>query len=363
MKSNRMRGNNLTMKKIKVGVIFGGQSTEHDVSIISGSSVIKNLSKDKYEIYPIYISRSGEWFNYIKPVKEVDIFNIGEEPEELEKITNNIEVLKQLDIVFPVLHGLFGEDGTIQGMLEMTQVPYVGCKVLASSICMDKSYSKIIFEKAGIKQSKYISLKAKNKYIYIDERLNQMEMTLEDICDIVKQKLKFPVFVKPSNSGSSVGVNKASNKEELKKCIEIAKKYDNEILVEQCIYGKEVECAVLGTDEIKASCVGQILSAEEFYDYESKYKNANSKTIIPANISEEIAEKIRKIAIKAFKAVNGSGLSRVDFFVEDDTNEIYINEINTIPGFTNISMYPQLWEQCGLKYEKLLDCLIENELK
>lgn len=353
------------MEKIKIGVIFGGQSTEHDVSIVSGSSVIKNLNKDKYEIYPIYISKEGIWYNYIKPINEIKIFSIGEEPQELEEITNEFETLRKFDIIFPVLHGLYGEDGTMQGLFELLKIPYVGCKVLASSVCMDKVYAKIIFEKAKIKQAKCVIINATKdceKYIYIDEEFNHREESIEKICEIVEEKLKYPVFIKPSNSGSSVGVNKATNIEELKKSIEIAKKYDKEILIEQGINGKEVECAVLGVDEVKASCVGQVLSADEFYDYDSKYKNAESKTIIPADIKEETAEEIRKLAVKAFKAVKGSGLSRVDFFVDKETDEIYLNEINTLPGFTNISMYPKLWENSGLSYSELLDKLIEISL-
>lgn len=350
------------MEKIKVGVIFGGQSTEYDVSVVSGSSVIKNLNKEKYEIYPIYISKKGEWFHYIKPVQDIEIFEIGEQPKELEKISNEFEILKQQDIIFPVLHGLYGEDGTIQGLLELLKVPYVGCKVLASGICMDKVYAKMIFEKAHINQAKAVVINAKNGYTYVDEELNNISTNLEGICDIVNKKLKYPVFVKPSNSGSSVGVSKAENDEELKNSIQEAVKYDTEILIEQGINGKEIECAVLGKDEVKASCVGQILSADEFYDYDSKYKNAESKTIIPADVSKEISEKIRETAIKAFKAVKGSGLARVDFFVDKETNEIYLNEINTMPGFTNISMYPKLWENCGLPYSELLDKLIEQEL-
>ena len=337
------------MEKIKVGVIFGGQSTEHDVSVVSGSSVIKNLNKEKYEIYPIYISKDGEWFHYMKPVQDIEIFEIGEQPKELEKISNEFETLKKQDIIFPVLHGLYGEDGTIQGLLELLKVPYVGCKVLASGICMDKVYAKMIFEKANINQAKAVVVNTKNGYTYVDEELNHISTTIEEICKIVNEKLKYPVFVKPSNSGSSVGVSKAA-------------KYDKEILIEQGINGKEIECAVLGMDDVKASCVGQILSADEFYDYDSKYKNAESKTIIPADVSKEISEKIRKTAIKAFKAVKGSGLARVDFFVDKETDEIYLNEINTMPGFTNISMYPKLWENCGLTYSKLLDRLIEQEL-
>ena len=254
------------MSKIKVGVIFGGQSTEHDVSVVSGSSVIKNLNKEKYEIYPIYISEKGEWFHYIKPVQDIDIFEMGEQPKELEKISNEFEILKKQDIIFPVLHGLYGEDGTIQGLLELLKVPYVGCKVLASGICMDKVYAKMIFEKANINQAKAVVVNTKNGYTYVDEELNHISTTIEEICKIVNEKLKYPVFVKPSNSGSSVGVSKAENDEELKNSIQEAAKYDKEILIEQGINGKEIECAVLGMDDVKASCVGQILSADEFYD-------------------------------------------------------------------------------------------------
>ena len=352
------------MNKIKLGVIFGGQSTEHDVSIVSGSSVIKNLNKEKYEIYPIYISKDGVWYHYTKDIDKVEIFNIGEEPKEIEKIPNEMEVLKKQDVIFPVLHGLYGEDGTIQGLLELLKIPYIGCKVLASSICMDKVYAKMVFEKANIKQAKYIVLNSSNKdYIYIDEELNYANMETDEICKMVEEKLGYPVFVKPSNSGSSVGVNKAENKKELIKAIEIASKYDKEILIEEGIDGKEVECAVLGTDNPEASCVGQILSADEFYDYDSKYKNAESKTLIPANIDKQTEEEIRKTAVKAFKAVSGTSLARVDFFVDRKTNEVYLNEINTMPGFTTISMYPKLWEHCNVKYAELLDRLIELALK
>lgn len=347
-------------EKLKLGVIFGGQSTEHDVSIVSGTSVIKNLNKDKYEIMPIYIDKNGDWYKYIKNISDIDILNIGEQPKEIVKIENVYETLKNEDVIFPVLHGLYGEDGTIQGLFELLKIPYVGCKVLTSSICMDKIYAKMIFDKAEINQAKSITLNVNDdKYIYIDDKLNYKTKTEDEICKIVKEKLGYPAFIKPSNSGSSVGVNKASNDVELKKFIDIAKKYDKEILIEEAINGKEVECAVLGNEDVKASSVGQILSAEDFYDYDSKYKNVESKVIIPAELDKDISNKIRETAIKAFKAVNGSGLSRVDFFVDRDTSKIYLNEINTMPGFTNISMYPKLWENEGLKYGDLLDELIK----
>lgn len=217
----------------------------------------------------------------------------------------------------------------------MIKVPYVGCKVLASSLAMDKVYTKIIIEKAGIKQTKSEYIRKFNEnYIYIDKTFNEKICTIDEICEIMEKNLKYPMFVKPSNSGSSVGVNKAETKEELKEMIKIASKYDKKIIVEQGIVGHEVECAVLGNEEAIASNVGEIKSAEEFYSFDAKYKNQESRTLIPAEISKENQEKIRKLAIKAFTAIDGKGLSRVDFFVEDKTEEIYLNEINTLPGFT-----------------------------
>lgn len=287
------------------------------------------------KFYQYIQTRSGTWYKYAKDVNEIEVAEIGEKLQELEKIENIIETLKKQDVIFPVLHGLYGEDGTIQGLFEMIKVPYVGCRVLASSLAMDKVYTKIIIEKAGIKQTKSEYIRKFNEnYIYIDKTFNEKICTIDEICEIMEKNLKYPMFVKPSNSGSSVGVNKAETKEELKEMIKIASKYDKKILVEQGIVGHEVECAVLGNEEAIASNVGEIKSAEEFYSFDAKYKNQESRTLIPAEISKENQEKIRKLAIKAFKAIDGKGLSRVDFFVEDKTEEIYLNEINTLPGFT-----------------------------
>lgn len=333
------------MHKIKIGIICGGKSTEHEVSVISANSVIKNLNKDKYEIYNIFIDKGNDWYE-----------KNNDEEKKIEDINN---FLKNLDVVFPVLHGLYGEDGTIQGMLELLGIPYVGCKVLASSIAMDKVYTKIIFDRAGIKQAKYVYIKKeKNNYIYIDENFNEEKLELEEICKRVERKIKYPMFVKPSNSGSSVGINKSKNNEELKKHIEYAAQFDNKILIEENIIGREIECAIIGNEDVNASVLGEIKSAEEFYSFDAKYKNNESKTIIPATLSEDLTEKVRKLAVKAFKAIDGKGFSRVDFFVNGESNDIYINEINTIPGFTEISMYPKLWEAPGLKYTELLDELI-----
>ena len=335
---------------IKLGVIFGGMSTENEISVESAKSVLNNLNKEKYEIYPMYIDKSGEWYH----------------EDSSTKIENVCNYLKNMDVVFPVLHGLYGEDGTIQGMLELLKIPYVGCKVLASSIGMDKAYAKIIFDKAGINQAKYLYIKnyEEDKFIYVDNELNEIKLGLNEIVNIANQKLKYPVFVKPSNSGSSVGVNKAENDYELMNCIKIATKYDSKVLIEEGVLGKEVECAVLGNSKVgvEVSRVGEILSAEDFYTYDAKYENQNSKTLIPASVTEKQADEIKNLAEKAFKAIDGNGLSRVDFFVEDETGKIYINEINTMPGFTNISMYPKLMQDFGYSYDKLLDRLIEIAL-
>lgn len=331
---------------IRLGIIYGGISTEHDISVMSAKSIIENLDKEKYEIHEIYINEYGKWFQ-----------NSNGEKEE---ISNIVWYLKDLDVAFPVLHGLGGEDGTIQGMFEMLKIPYVGCGVLASSIGMDKVYTKTIFEKARIEQVPYMYIKKnENGYVIINEKFEEEEFKIEKITD----KIKFPMFVKPSNSGSSIGVKKATNNSELKMAIEHAAEYDNKILVEQGINAREIECAILEDKELIASTVGEIISAEGFYSFDAKYNIPESKTIIPADMPNEQIEQIQKLAIKAFKAIDGKGLARVDFFMEKETNKIYINEINTMPGFTKISMYPKLFEAVGITYSELLDKLIENAMQ
>lgn len=347
------------MEKIKLGVIFGGESTENEVSVVSANSILNNLDTEKYDIYPIYIDKEGTWWKYEKQ----NNIRLGTKIRNKELIENERKYLNQLDVIFPVLHGKHGEDGTIQGFFELVGLPYVGCQVLSSSIGMDKAYSKIIFEKAGLKQADYEYIrKYKDKYIYINKEFEEEILSLEEVAKKVSKELKYPMFVKPSNAGSSVGINKAKNFEQLKDYIEIASQFDNKILIEQGINGREIECAVLGNEEVIASCVGEIKPAEEFYSYNAKYNNEDSKTVIPEDLPKEISEEIRKQAIKAFKAIDGKGLARVDFFVERKSNEIYINEINTMPGFTSISMYPKLFEKSGISYKELLDKLIELAL-
>lgn len=355
------RNNNLikegnSMKKL--GVIFGGMSTENKVSCVSGASVIKNLNKEKYEIYPIFIDENGKWFK-IQMTKEGQI-----KIEEKALIENVFEYLKQMDVIFPVLHGLYGEDGTIQGLFELLKIPYVGCGVLASSVGMDKVYTKIIFDKAGINQAKYVYIRKYNdKFIYVKENFDEQVIDIKKVVKLTIKNLKFPMFVKPSNSGSSVGISKVNNEKELEEAILEAAKYDKKILIEEGIDGREVECAVLGNEDVQCSCVGEIKAADVFYSYDAKYKNQESKTLIPADISTEKSDEIRKLAVKAFKAIDGKGLSRVDFFIENGTDKIFINEINTLPGFTSISMYPKLFEQVGIGYSDLLDKVIELAFK
>lgn len=340
----------------KIAIIFGGQSTERDVSKVSGQFVSKNVDREKYEVTNIFIDKAGKWYEYLGEKFDVAF---DEELSDLKPIENVIEYLKQFDCAFPVLHGLYGEDGTIQGLFELLELPYVGCKVLGSAVAMDKVYTKIVFERAGINQVNYEYIrKYKDKYIYVAKDFTETEMTLEEVAKKVSENLKFPVFVKPSNSGSSVGITKSHDEQELLASIEEAAKYDKKILIEEGLDIRELECAVLGNEEVIASCVGEVVSADEFYDYESKYKNADSKTILRADIPSELEEKLRTLAVKAYKSIDGKGLSRVDFFLDKEGN-IYLNEINTLPGFTGSSMYPKLFEESGINPKELTSRLIE----
>lgn len=348
-------------KLIKVCVIFGGQSPEHDISCISAASVISNLNREKYKITTLGITKKGEWFLYKgKPEKikdgswKRDKKNLKKaiiSPDAKEKAIlvfgeNGIKKIKP-DIVFPVLHGEYGEDGTIQGLLEMSGIKYVGMGVCASANGMDKAFSKLVFQNANIPQADWIVVNS--------DELDDVEKIVES----VKEKLGFPCFVKPASTGSSVGVGKAKTPEELILALQNAAKFGRKILVEENIEGHEVECSVLGNKEVFASTVGEILPQVEFYDFDAKYKTNTTKLQIPAELPKNIIEDIRKYAIKAFKALDGSGLSRVDFFVKYKDNSIVLNEINTMPGFTSISMYPKLWQAVGKDYSVLLDELIE----
>ena len=339
----------------KVGIVFGGKSTEKKISVISAKTVIDNIDKNKYEISRIFIE-DDDWYLCDDIDSNYKIVN-------KKKIDNIISFLKDLDTVFPVLHGKYGEDGTIQGMFEMFDIPYVGCGVIGSAMCMDKVYTKTVLSKANINQCKYVYVKnIKDKFIYVDEEFNEKELDIKEIIKLIESKIKYPVFVKPSRSGSSIGVNRANSSSELETNIIEASKYDNEILIEEGILGKEVECAVLGNNEVITSPLGEILPDEVFYSYDSKYTNNESKLLIPAPLSKETTKKVQEIAAKAYKALSLKGLSRVDFFVTDN-NEIYLNEINTLPGFTSISMYPMLMKEKGIEVKDLIDKLINLSLE
>lgn len=335
-------------------ILCGGQSSEHIVSRMSCTSVLNNIHKDLYDITLAGIDKDGTW--YILNQAQDDLADDSWLDGALE-VKDIYGLLKQQDVVYPVLHGLYGEDGTIQGLLELANIPYVGCRVLASSVSMDKIYTKKILETVGIPQVK--SLYVKKRYdgtlVVVDHQFNEST----DILSLVQEKLGFPCFIKASRSGSSVGCYCCHTKEELMDKLTEASQYDRHIVVEECIDCIELETAVLGNDDPVVSRVGQIMPHGEFYTFESKYEDEESKTCIPALVDEKIQEEIRDYALKVFKAVDGHGLSRVDFFLDKKTNKVYLNEINTMPGFTKISMYPQLMADFGISYSDLIDRLIE----
>lgn len=340
--------------KQKLMVICGGQSSEHIVSRMSCTSVMNNLNKDNYEVILAGIDKDGTWYEL-----DQNHMNLADENwlENSQVIDSIFDLLKKQDVILPVLHGAYGEDGTIQGLFELAGVPYVGCRVLGSSVSMDKIYTKKILETVGIPQVKSIYVKKRydSQLVVVDHEFNESC----EIEDAVEQQLGFPCFIKASRSGSSVGCYRCNTKAELMDKLLEASQYDRHIVVEECIDCIELECAVLGNDDVIVSRVGQIMPHGEFYTFESKYEDEESKTCIPAKVDQEIQEQIRKLAVKAFKAVDGHGLSRVDFFLDKKTNRVYLNEINTMPGFTKISMYPQLMEDFGISYSELLDRLIQ----
>lgn len=343
--------------KKKICVIFGGQSPEHEISLKSATSVIRNLDKEKYEIIKIGITKHGKWYLYTGDTEKIEggewekddhlksaVISPDSEDKAILVFDGDSIAKIRPDIVFPVLHGEYGEDGTIQGLLTLAGIKYVGMGVLGSAVGMDKSFSKIAFKNAGIPQADWVLVRTENR--------------LEDYIDEIEQKLGYPCFVKPCRTGSSVGVGKAHNRNELIFALKEASKFDRKILVEEFIDGHEVECAVLGNEYPKASIVGEIMPTVEFYDFDAKYNDDTTKLQIPADIPEEASEKIRELAVTAFSAIDGQGLARVDFFVKYKDNEVVLNEINTMPGFTNISMYPKLWNAMGVSYKDLLDELI-----
>ncbi len=347
-------------KKIRIGIIFGGRSAEHEVSLVSATSVIDALDKKRYEIVQIGITLDGQW------ISSTDALSILKIRKNINKQTQNIIIPdpnhrslvklfarkkneEKLDVVFPVLHGTFGEDGTMQGLLEMANIPYIGAGVLASSVAMDKIVARRLYESAGIPVTHDIW------FLWKDYQNSKIR-----IIEKIEKALLYPCFVKPANSGSSVGTSKAHNRRELLKAIKLAGEYDRKILVEKSVENaREIEVSVLGNDDPIVSVPGEIISSNEFYDYNAKYVDGKSRTEIPAKLPINIVKKIQEYAIRGFKAIDCSGMARADFLVESKTNNIYLNELNTIPGFTSISMYPKLWEASGIPYPKILDRLIE----
>ncbi len=348
--------------KINLAVIFGGASSEHEVSLMSATSVLNNIDNEKYNIYKIGITKKGEFFYYtgdIESIKTGDWENHNCVPCVISPdrshhgmivLGDTMEVI-HLDSVFPVLHGKNGEDGTMQGLLSLAGIPYVGCDMLSSACCMDKAVTKSLFDNASIANAKWLSI------LLIDYNKNKQEYLVK-----VESTLGFPCFVKPANAGSSVGITKATDKASLEKALTLAFEHDKKAVIEENIKGLEIECAVLGNDEPIASILGEIEPCNDFYDYDAKYLANKTKTYAPARIDDIYTEKIRTIAVQAYRALGCAGLSRVDFFLTDD-KKIILNEINTIPGFTAISMYPQLFAKSGIAYSKLIDRLIELSLE
>ena len=345
------------MKK-KIGLLYGGKSAEHEVSLSTARAVMQALNFDEYEIYPIYITQEGEWRKGSRLKTAVEsIEQLQFAGETKESLPNNISGFLSspqqsmdegsLDVIFPLLHGPNGEDGTVQGLLEVMNLPYVGNGVLASSAGMDKVVMKQLFEIAGLKQVPYVH------FIRKDWKNNQADWVQK-----VEKELTWPVFVKPANLGSSVGISKASNREELEKAVDFALKYDRKIIIEQGIKAREIEMGVLGNDSPKCSVPGEIKPLKEFYDYQAKYQDGNTALIIPAEVPQEVVDTMQSEAIKAFKILDCSGLVRADFFLTDD-DEVLINEVNTLPGFTPFSMFPLLWQHTGVNYSQLIDQLIE----
>jgi D-alanine-D-alanine ligase len=377
------------MKKLRVGILFGGRSGEHEISLLSAASVFKAIDQNKYEVVPIGITKDGRWLTssdaerllHGKPLETerqlragdpeatsaAAVLQSGESvvvPPEPHKssmtafqtdapVRRASDRAINVDVIFPVLHGTFGEDGTIQGLLELADIPYVGAGVLGSAAGMDKDIMKSLFRAAGLPIVKHVSVLR-----------SEWESSPKKVQKLVESKLKYPVFVKPANLGSSVGISKARDRKELGLAIDEAAKFDRKIVIEEGVGGKknkarEIECSVLGNDKPEASVPGEIVPSAEFYDYSAKYLDEGSQLIIPAKLTKAETKKVQELAIAGFRAVDCSGLARVDFLMDPKSRKIYLNEINTMPGFTSISMYPKLWAASGVGYAELISRLIQ----
>jgi len=350
----------MSNKKLTIGLVFGGNSSEHEISIQSAKTICQALShshnREHFIVNPIYIDKYGFWADseYSRSILFEDKKSSPEikgDKDFIDNLANFPTESNKVDVWFPALHGPNGEDGVIQGLFKLTGKPFVGSGILGSSLGMDKIAMKSIFKSFNLPQVPYI-------YFYKDDILNKL--FLKSIFDKIQKKIGYPCFVKPSNLGSSIGITKAYSKQELINGIEIAAKYDKRIIIEKNIDGRELECGVLGKSSMKSSVVGEVKFQTDWYTYESKYNENLSSTVIPADLNIDISKKIQKLAIEACKAINAFGLARVDFFFQESTQQIYINEVNTLPGFTKTSMYPTLWEASGLKLEKLVASLIET---
>ena len=353
-------------EKMCVALLFGGMSSEHEVSCVSVGNFVNNIDRSKYEVLTVGITKEGRWLYTEATVAQMADGSWEELPGNMPCVispdradhgmilfTPDDRVEKMhVDVVIPVLHGLWGEDGTVQGLLELAGIAYVGCGVLASSVCMDKAVANALFEANGVPHTKWV---AANRW--------EIEKDLEGVCAGVEEKLGWPVFVKPANAGSSVGISKVSSQEELKAAIALALENDRKVVFEAFVDGQEVECAVIGSDPAVATRPGEILAGAEFYTYDDKYKNGVSQTVIPAHLPEAKLDEVKTYAAMAYTALNCEGLARCDFFVEHGTGRVLINEINTFPGFTSISMYPKLMEHEGLPVPQLIDRLIALALE
>ena len=361
------------MEKIKIGIIFGGRSGEHEISIRSAKTVIEQINREKFDVVPIAISKKGIWLNPSESLtllpedvhksfsittenfRDVKIALLGDtEYQGLTRLESSAaeKNFAPLDVIFPVLHGTYGEDGTIQGLFEMADIPYIGCGVLASACGMDKVVMKTLFRDAELPMCKYVWFLR-----------SEWERESHAVIKQAEAKLGYPCFVKPANLGSSVGVSKAVDEDSLKKAIELAAEYDRKIIVEEGLDVREIECAVIGNDDAKASLPGEYIIHDEskkFLDYTEKYTGTgNNEFVVPALISEELTGKIQQMAVNAFRAINGAGLARVDFFLRNDTGALLINEINTLPGLTNASGFPKMWKGTGTEFSKVIEILVE----
>ena len=345
---------------IKLGIVFGGRSGEHEISLLSSASVIRAIDKTRYEVVPIGITKEGRWLLYDGATEKIEDGSWQQEAEaalakDPEKYgfalmgTEKGALKTRIDFALPILHGPYGEDGTIQGLFEMIDIPYGGCGVTGSALAMDKILAKTLFEQAGLPQGPYV--------IAFRE---EWEQTQAIVIDRVETELLYPVFVKPSNMGSSVGITKAKDRGSLIEAISLAAQFDRRLLIEQGIDCRELETGVLGNYQAKASAVGEILPSAEFYDYKAKYfDGGKSKICIPADIPAQTAQELRSLAVTAYQALDCAGFARVDFFMEKQTGKLFINEINTIPGFTKFSMFPLLWEEAGVAYPELIERIVE----